>query len=328
MVLITFGVTCAMFLAEGAAAAYNARRSATGSVISEYSPPSVTTYDHELGFALKPGARVVHTRKWSDTTLFRVTYTISDAGVRRTRGNERGETWLFMGCSFTFGEGVEDDETLPARFSEQLGWKANVVNLAVFAYGPHQMSRMLETGRLGGAVPPVKQVIYQAIPHHVKRASGRAWWDVDGPSYTISDDSTRFVGPFHSRVGIRALKIVHRSDLWQILDRRYRAMPPSDAEIELYARIVEKAASLSQKKLGARFSILFWDDDGDRTTQQIFDRLVSTGLPVIRTTSFLTRRELDSLQIPHDRHPTPEVYQRLAAGLAAHFRETAPNKAR
>ncbi|MEO8577443.1 MAG: hypothetical protein ABI556_12105 [Gemmatimonadales bacterium] len=328
MVLITFGVTCAMFLAEAAAAVYNARRSTKGSVISEYSPPSVTNYDHELGFALKPGARVLHTRKWADSTLFSVTYTITDAGVRRTRGNARGDTWLFVGCSFTFGEGVEDYETLPARFSEQLGWKANVVNLAVFGYGPHQMLRMLETGRLGGAERPVKHVIYQAIPHHVTRAVGRASWDLDGPSYRISGDSIRFAGPFHSSAGIRAIRILRSSDLGHIVDWRYRSMAPSDADIELYARIVEKAAALSRKKLGAPFTILFWDEDGDRTNKRIFDRLVATGLPVIRTTSFLTRRELDSLQIPHDRHPTPEVYRRLAVGLAAHFGETSPNKAR
>lgn len=311
-----------MFLAEAAAAAYDARQSANGRVTSEYSPPSLTRPDHELGYALNPGARVSATRKWFDSTLFRVTYTITDAGVRRTRGNPLGDTWLFMGCSFTFGEGVEDDETLPARFSEQLGWKANVVNLGASGYGPHHMLRLLETGRLGGVGPPVKHVIYQAIPHHVLRAVGRAAWDLDGPSYRISGDSIRFAGPFHGSAGIRALKILRRSDLGRLLDQRYRDMDPSDAEIDLYARIVEKAAALAEKKLGARFSILFWDDDGNRTTKRIFDRLVSTGLPVIRTTSFLTRRELDSLRFPHDNHPMPEAFRRLAAGLAAYFGET------
>jgi hypothetical protein len=328
MVLITFGVTCAMFLAEAAAVAYNARRPANGGLTSEYSPLSLTRPDQELGYALTPGVRVSATRKWADSTLFRVTYTITDAGVRRTRGNPLGDTWLFIGCSLTFGEGVEDDETLPARFSEQLGWKANVVNLSTSGYGPHQMLRLLETGRLGGVRPPVKHVIYQAIPNHVARAAGRAMWDLDGPSYRISGDSIQFAGPFHGSAGIRALQILRRSDLGRLLDQRYRHKPPSDAEIDLYARIVEKAAALTEKKLGAQFSILFWDNDGDRTTKRIFDRLVSTGLPVIRATSFLTRRELDSLRIPHDNHPTPEVYRRLAAGLAAYFGETPPSKAR
>ena len=219
MVLITFGVSCAMFLAEAAAAVYDARRSANGSLTLDYWPRSLTRPDHELGYALNPGARVLATRKWSDTTLFRVAYTITDAGVRITRGNPLGDTWLFIGCSFTFGEGVEDDETLPARFSEQLGWKANVVNLSATGYGAHHMLRLLETGRLGGVGPPVKHVIYQAIPQHVERAVGRAMWDLDGPSYRISGDSIRFAGPFHGSAGIRAVHILRMSDLGRLLDR-------------------------------------------------------------------------------------------------------------
>ena len=324
--LLAFGVTFAMFFAEAAAAAYNARQATNGSLTSEYSPPSITNYDHELGFSLKPGGKVVHTRRWSDSILFRVTYTITDAGVRRTRGNADGDTWLFMGCSFTFGEGVEDDETLPSRFSEELGWNANVVNLAFSGYGPHQMLRMLETGRLKGAGRPVKHVIYQAISHHVTRAAGRAWFDLEGPAYKISGDSIRYAGPFHSRRWIRARKIVLRSDLAKIVNARYRV--PSDAEIELYGRIVERAAALAQKNLGAPFTILFWDDDANPTGKRVLDRLVATGLPVIRTTSFLTRRELDSLQIPHDHHPTPVIYRRLAAGLAGRLGATPLNKAR
>ena len=313
IVLMTFGITCAMFLAEAAAAAHNARQSTKR--LSREVSSSLARPDHDLGYALNPGVRVSATRKWSDSTLFHVTYTITDAGVRQTRGNARGETWLFAGCSFTFGEGVEDDETLPARFSEQLGWEANVVNLAASGYGPHHMLRMLEIGRLGGAAPPVKHVIYQAIPNHVTRAAGRAVFDLDGPSYKISGDTIRYAGPFHGSVWIRARRIVRRSDLWQLVEQRYR--PPSDADIELYGRIVQKAAAISEEKLGAPFTILFWDHDADPTAKRVLDRLVATGLPVIRTTSFLTRRELDSLRFPHDNHPTAEVYRRLAPGLAA-----------
>ena len=324
IVLMAFGVSCAMFLAEAAAAAHNAQRSTRR--FSRNVSPSLTRPDHELGYVLNPGARVSATRKWADSTLFHVTYTITRDGVRLTRGNAQGDTWLFMGCSFTFGEGVEDDETLPARFSEQLGWEANVVNLAASGYGPHQMLRMLETGRLGGATAPVKHVIYQAIPHHVVRAAGRTSFDVAGPSYKISGDSIRFAGPFDSSARVRALEILRKSDLGRILDRRYRAVPASDAEIELYARIVEKAAALSREKLGAPFSVLFWDDDRDTAPKRVIDRLVSAGIPVIRATSFLTRRELDSLQIPFDKHPNPEADRRLAAGLAARLGATSKER--
>ena len=216
-----------------------------------------------------------------------------------------------------FRRRVNDNETLPAQFSEQLGRKANVVNLGVSGYGPHQMLRMLETGRLGGSAAPVKHVIYQALSAHVVRAAGRARWGFTAPSYRISGDTVRFAGPLYGSASLRALYTVRKSDLGRfLLERRHYAVPPTDSEIDLYARIVEKAAALARNDLGARFTILYWDADRDATTKRVFDRLAATGLPLIRTTSLVTRRELDSLRFPHDYHPTREAYRRLEAGLA------------
>ena len=244
-----------------------------------------------------------------------MTYTISDQGARVTRGNPAGETWLFMGCSFTFGEGVSDDETLPAQFSEQLGGAANVLNLGLNGYGPHQMLRMLETGRLGGATRPVKHVIYQALVSHVPRAAGRATWGLTAPAYVIAGDSIRFGGQLNQSSVVRSFAMFQRSDLARLLLRRRYDASPTDEEIELFARIVEKAAEIARTRLGARFTILFWDYE-DETTRRVHDRLVSTGLPVIRATS-LVAHDRDSLRIPYDRHPSAEAYRRLASGLAA-----------
>ena len=97
-----------------------------------------------LGYGPRPGVRVVSRKTVGNQLIYDVDYTISDRRVRVTRGNPNGDTWLFMGCSLMFGEGVNDDETLPAYFSADLGYQANVVNLGFHGYGPHQMLRSLE----------------------------------------------------------------------------------------------------------------------------------------------------------------------------------------
>jgi hypothetical protein len=318
-----------MFLGEVVAATYRVARPA-GELTSQYTPASLTRLDPDLGWTLNPGALVSASRKWNDTTLFQVTYTVSDAGVRTTRGDPKGETWLFVGCSFTFGEGVNDDETLPARVSEQLGWRANVVNVSATGWGAHQVLRALETGRLGGAHAPVKHVIYQALPAHVARSAGRARWDVDGPAYGFSGDSVAFKGQLHGRRFVKTIKFLQQSDLARrLIDRLYYNRAPTDREIDLYVRIVESAAAHAKRDLGAPFTILFWDDDKNADARRINERLAATGLPIIRTTSFMSRHELDSLVIPHDGHPTPEAYRRLAKGLATYFAEAGiPNKSR
>ena len=104
--------------------------------------------DDELGYAPAPGRRVTSRKTMGKQLVYDVAYTFSGQGARVTKGDRNGDTWLFMGCSFTFGEGVNDDETLPAYFSAGLGHQANVVNLGFHGYGPHQMLRSLETDRL------------------------------------------------------------------------------------------------------------------------------------------------------------------------------------
>ncbi len=141
--------------------------------------------------------------------IYDVVYTISDQGVRVTKGDPNGDTWLFMGCSLMFGEGVNDDETLPAYFSAALGYRANVVNLGFHGYGPHQMLRSLETDRfrllLHGSV---KQVIYEGIWDHPWRAAGHDNWDFYGPSYALSGNGVTYAGPFHGRFFAFTLKVL------------------------------------------------------------------------------------------------------------------------
>ena len=318
MLLLPFGLAFAMSLAEGIAAVHRSWGN-DARLNLESTPQSVTTPDPSLGYTPNPGTQVLAIRTSGDSTLYRVTYTITNAGARRTRGNVQGDTWLFMGCSFTFGDGVEDDETLPSRFSEQLGWTANVVNLGVSGYGAHQVLRQLETERLAGAAAPVKHVIYQALPAHVARTAGRFQWGFGGPAYRVSGDSLRYDGPHHSTNVIRILRLARRSDLMSLLlERLYYRRESTSEEIEVYARVVEKAAALAKEKLGADFTVLFWDTDSP-TTERVFDRLAATGVPIVRATSFVPERELVSLRIPYDFHPSPEVYRRLAAGLAVHF---------
>jgi hypothetical protein len=325
--LFVFGLATAMFLAEGAAAAYGISQRADR-MTGHSSPQWVSAPDSELGHRLNPGARVVASRAMGNATLYRVTYTITDAGARTTRGNARGDTWLFMGCSFTFGDGVEDDETLPSRFSEQLGFNANVVNLGVSGYGANNVLRQLELRRLAGAAPPVEHVIYQALPAHVARSAGRFLWGMHGPAYRISGDTVRYDGRLRSSDFVRVVRVAHRSDLLRLLmDRLYFQREPTTQEIDLYARTVARAGALAKEALGAGFTVLYWDADSE-TSELIFERLAATGLPIVRASSLVPLGELDSLRIPYDYHPTPEAYRRVAAGLATHFGITTPNKAR
>ena len=322
--LAVFGgaIAVALFVSEGGIAAYDALRPRerlnAGTPVAE---GGFYRDDAELGYGPKPGAIGRSRRFTPERMIFDVTYSVSEEGTRKTKGDPLGPTWLFMGCSRTFGHGVNDDETLPARFAEELGFKANVVNLAFLGYGPHQMLRMLELGRLGGAKAPVQRVVYQAIPFHVARAGGRGIWDLRGPSFVLSGDTVVHTGPFRTAQQARRMQFVWKSVIAKrVMNRWYSDPNIGDDEIERYGRIVERSARIAKEKLGADFTVVFWDLDTP-VARRVLARLEQTGLDVVPVSSFIPRKEWPRVHFPLDDHPNPEGHIRLSKGLAEHLRQ-------
>lgn len=109
---------------------------------------TVPLYIHSdpLGYELNPGCLA---REFIDddygNIILDAKYTINKYGFRHTRSNENAdETYLFIGCSFTFGDMLSDNETLPYYFSEALVFTKAVINLGVMGWGPNQSLRDVE----------------------------------------------------------------------------------------------------------------------------------------------------------------------------------------
>jgi hypothetical protein len=88
----------------------------------------------------------------------------------------------------TFGEGVQDDETLPWHVGSLTGGRYATRNLSYHGWGPHQMLAALQSGRAERAARcEVTQVIYMAYYSHALRVAGRIPWDRHGPRYVLDD---------------------------------------------------------------------------------------------------------------------------------------------
>ena len=112
--------------------------------------------------------------------LFDVDYTIDSSGLRVApswRKDDLTGTVLFFGCSFTFGEGLKDNETLPYQVGVQSRGRYRTFNFAFEAYGPNQMLAQIEHGMVQRVVDTTPQyAFYVAIPIHVWRVAGRDAW--------------------------------------------------------------------------------------------------------------------------------------------------------
>ena len=180
-----------------------------------------------------------------------------------------------FGCSFTLGEGLNDDGTLPYYFTRELAFARPVVNLGFSGYGPHQMLKRIELGMLDEVVSgPVQAAVYVALPSYVDRAAGKVWWDPVGPKYELdSQGIARYVGPFiripepFIPIFYKTLQLIEarRSPLLDhvvdlVLNDRHADRP---SQIRTFSAIVARAAQLLKERYGANLYILYWDDKSD-----------------------------------------------------------------
>jgi hypothetical protein len=134
------------------------------------------------------------------TVVYDVVYTISD-GLRLTPNSDtsaRNYT-IFLGGSFTFGEGVNDDETLPSYYGHFSGDSLNIINYGFHGYGPHQALAIVENRLLDEVHPGPENrvdVFYLFIPDHIVRAGGFKRWDRNGPWYEFEQGELRYKGNF------------------------------------------------------------------------------------------------------------------------------------
>lgn len=141
--------------------AHRIRRLSTLDLVLEGDFPIVP--DAEIGFV--PAARAATVRAHPRSGL---RYSIFTSG-RRARVDARGEETpgavdiLAVGCSFTWGHGVENEQTYVSLASRRLG--ASAANLAFASYGTVQSLHMLERNL---DLRP-RLVLYGVIQDHGKR---------------------------------------------------------------------------------------------------------------------------------------------------------------
>jgi hypothetical protein len=250
-------------------------------IIHEYTPPIYPdghffVPDDVLGWAPAKGVKA-HALKYGAAgllhgpkgLLFDRTYTIDSNGLRVApsyRHDDLAGTILFFGCSFTFGEGLSDNETMPYQVGLQSGGRYRSFNFAFEAYGPNQMLAAIDHGNVRRIVDTTPQsAFYLALPSHVWRAAGRVAWGGHAPRYVLDADGTPrqegFLGdrkPLDERLGIRrGVRQLRKSALWRRLSSGdYRI---NDDDIRLYFAVVQRSQELLVAQYpGLQFHVILW----------------------------------------------------------------------
>lgn len=232
---------------------------------------------------------------------------------------------VFFGDSYTFGEGVNDDETLPNQFARQRPDLA-VYNYAFSGYGPNHMLARLESMSTRAEVPEPRVVgVYVFIPNHVRRVIGAfsvISWSRHSPYYLLGDDGlpTR-VGSFQGE-RLRLTKCYDFLKGDQVLKYLALDLPPrlSNEHHALSEAIIAKAAErFSAQFEGGEFYVVLYPSspEDEFPAHETGKRLSVRGLRVLDYTDLLPAPAEDHFYLPHDSHPRPSAHALVAARLAA-----------
>jgi len=284
-------------------------------------------FDDQLGIVL-PRAISAEARKLTDGHLdYDVTYTIDADGHRATAGSTdpAAGNVLFLGCSFTFGQGLNDADTLPQQFSTLTGQHYNVVNFGVPTYGLHQPVRILELGLPDAVLTKGQRIIvYSAIPDHARRAAAAYDWAARGPAYQLGPEGVAsYRGNLYGPVSGLAIAASSRS----LFISRYIFGPwfgHSNVDpVPLYIGLVKRARQLAEQKYHAQFVMLFWDDpEPGEPTARIEAELDKQGIAYVPVSSIipdLLRNNAAYRVSPFDQHPNAAANRLIAAYLAKRF---------
>ena len=234
-----------------------------------------------------------------------------DSNVRRV---------LFFGCSFTFGEGVNDNETLPFVFENNSHGKYWAYNFGIPGSGPHQMLALLESGTLDHVLEGQRPVaaIYQALSGHIQRVAfkdySRALHISWGPEYFL-DSSNKLL--------LKKKSVTQSSSLLGILNKSFSfhdflsilSLQKSEADRKLFIEIVKRSKEIFESKYGGKFYVIYWDW-GDWDDQVTIEALRRERIQVIPVSNILEKykKNIEKYHL-EEGHPNKFAYQILAQYL-------------
>ena len=235
---------------------------------------------------------------------------------------------IFLGCSFTFGVGVSDSETLPYRSGSLQN--ISTLNLGGVGYGIHQVYEIF-MDKYANKDNKNKTFIYTMIPDHVLRASG-FYLHSFGPSYKIAGDSLIYNGPMPAISN----KLAYYSSLFGCysfikdivinIEQKEKAKRVSAGEYQK-AYLMIRTMSQDAKETGGRFLLLFWDmdtksTDPNRYYRQILEDKLETlqkdSVTIIRVSDIFDTKD-PKYYFPIDGHPTAMAYDTVAKYVAKYL---------
>jgi hypothetical protein len=243
-----------------------------------------------LGYAPIKNQTVFSKMYYLNELIYDVAYTIDEYGLRTSPtyyGKNNMDCVLFFGGSFTFGTGMNDNETMPYLTGLKTKDKFRIYNFGYPGYGPHQMLAAIEHNIVEDSINcRPKYVIYQSAAFHAMRSAGLAYWDEHGPKYILSENGElvhkgRFIdekNPEH--IILKKVKNqLKKSFILANLFFKPRSINKDD--IRLMIAIIDASKTILENSYpSCEFHVVFWNTQTDWMGEKILSGLKRKGIKV------------------------------------------------
>jgi len=277
--------------------------------------------DPVLGYKPRPDTTLTGVRTKNGVPLYQIRFQTDSNHLRVTPGIDADASRyaLFFGCSMTFGEGVESNQTIPYYFG-QADPTFHPYNLAFSGYGPQQMLARLRQDSLRRFVTqPTGAAYYLFIPDHVNRViqslTNYAYNRGNAPYFYLDGaDSLRYGGLFREGRKTRnaVYEVLSRSNVLKLFKIGYpfRLGP---ADYQLTAEVLAASARAYGRQFGNdQFYVVLYP--GTPPLPELVARLKARNVKILDYSRLFNPFQ-KGYSIPDDEHPTPLANQVLVAQL-------------
>lgn len=286
------------------------------------SPGAFYRQDEHLGTVLEAN-QTVHSRLLvNDQEVWDVDYSTDSFGRRLTTpaAATASQFALFFGCSFLFGEGSDDHDTIPSCFSA-VAPSYQSYNYGVPGYGPQQMLALLERGHLPEEIDQKTGIaIYLYLPEiHEARAIGEMdivnafaaehpYYELNGDGLPVRNGSFRSGRP----VTTGLYHLLGRSNFVRCLGLNFPRR--TQAHYQMLSALVMRSRQLFLEQFpGSRFAVVRYPG------KLLSEANAFSELPAEEylDLTHLFDPDSDQYHFSGDGHPTPFANRALATEIAS-----------
>jgi len=234
-------------------------------------------------------------------------YSINEFGHRNLYNKLKNldKCIVLHGGSITFGQSLNDDETLHFYLKDIFKDTYNIYNFAFNGYGPHQFLSKLKNNYLD----EIKNcryiiVIYQFMYNHIGTTAGKRSWGDKSPRYVLKNNELiqkGFFSDYPYKIIMKTRKNFRNSKILSLL---YNVNKVDEKDKKIFLSILEEIVIEIKNKFNKSEFIYIIRNNPNFDTHEIYNFLWKSKYIIIDDLKL--NEKIEKNMIPGDNHPTKE----------------------